>query len=204
MIRRPPRSTLFPYTTLFRSGEARVVKKRRFVTGRADRIADPSDRRDDRERQDEARSRDQPLLDREPEAGVEPATIPYRRVTRRQDLAHHPPRPELPGALRLVEPPASHELVAVEREVVVTVDEAGQHGEARGVDHLGVRWPAGTRAGRGHRLDPSVVDQHGGVSHGWSPRAIDERAGAKNLHFVPPGLAVPTKTLAFLVEGASV
>src|SRR3712207_8059950 len=24
MIRRPPRSTLFPYTTLFRSGEARV------------------------------------------------------------------------------------------------------------------------------------------------------------------------------------
>src|SRR3712207_7046500 len=25
MIRRPPRSTLFPYTTLFRSGEQRVV-----------------------------------------------------------------------------------------------------------------------------------------------------------------------------------
>src|SRR3712207_7164152 len=25
MIRRPPRSTLFPYTTLFRSGEERVV-----------------------------------------------------------------------------------------------------------------------------------------------------------------------------------
>src|SRR2546430_11948525 len=25
MIRRPPRSTLFPYTTLFRSGEAEVV-----------------------------------------------------------------------------------------------------------------------------------------------------------------------------------
>src|SRR5438552_742199 len=145
----------------------------------------------------------------DPRTGPAPAparapTVPYRRVARRPDLAHHPRRPELPGALRLVEPPASHELVAVEREVVVTVDEAGQYGEARGVDHLGVGWPAGTRAGRGHRLDPSVVDQHGGVSHGWSPRAIDERAGAKNLHFVPPGLAVPTKTLAFLVEGASV
>src|SRR5574341_2509012 len=25
MIRRPPRSTLFPYTTLFRSGEARIA-----------------------------------------------------------------------------------------------------------------------------------------------------------------------------------
>src|SRR5207244_10876428 len=104
-------------------------KKRRVVTGGAVAIADPSDRGDDRERQDEARSRDQPLLDREPEAGVEPATVPYRRVARRQDLAHHPRRPELPGALRLVEPPASHHLVAVEGEVVVTVDEIGRaHG----------------------------------------------------------------------------
>src|SRR6202162_6528792 len=30
MIRRPPRSTLFPYTTLFRSGEAEVVEDRGF------------------------------------------------------------------------------------------------------------------------------------------------------------------------------
>src|SRR3712207_7204895 len=29
MIRRPPRSTLFPYTTLFRSGDLRVASKRR-------------------------------------------------------------------------------------------------------------------------------------------------------------------------------
>src|SRR3712207_6988320 len=29
MIRRPPRSTLFPYTTLFRSGGDRVVEQRR-------------------------------------------------------------------------------------------------------------------------------------------------------------------------------
>src|SRR5260221_14462297 len=29
MIRRPPRSTLFPYTTLFRSGESRAASERR-------------------------------------------------------------------------------------------------------------------------------------------------------------------------------
>src|ERR1051326_6319040 len=34
MIRRPPRSTLFPYTTLFRSGDARAVTVRvRQLTG---------------------------------------------------------------------------------------------------------------------------------------------------------------------------
>src|SRR5256884_3512861 len=36
MIRRPPRSTLFPYTTLFRSGAARAVGVRR-VLGRRPR-----------------------------------------------------------------------------------------------------------------------------------------------------------------------
>src|SRR5438094_6578358 len=33
MIRRPPRSTLFPYTTLFRSGQFRFLRR----TGRRDR-----------------------------------------------------------------------------------------------------------------------------------------------------------------------
>src|SRR3712207_6865433 len=34
MIRRPPRSTLFPYTTLFRSGlESRLAQERRLVGG---------------------------------------------------------------------------------------------------------------------------------------------------------------------------
>src|SRR5256885_12039561 len=38
MIRRPPRSTLFPYTTLFRSGEAAVSSHRRdpLVVGAGD------------------------------------------------------------------------------------------------------------------------------------------------------------------------
>src|SRR2546430_10711138 len=33
MIRRPPRSTLFPYTTLFRSGSARGVSRETFPAG---------------------------------------------------------------------------------------------------------------------------------------------------------------------------
>src|SRR3712207_7477230 len=37
MIRRPPRSTLFPYTTLFRSGE---VEHARVEALRGDRVAD--------------------------------------------------------------------------------------------------------------------------------------------------------------------
>src|SRR3712207_9086009 len=39
MIRRPPRSTLFPYTTLFRSGRQSAVKTRR---KQAQRIRQPS------------------------------------------------------------------------------------------------------------------------------------------------------------------
>src|SRR5687767_15610192 len=34
MIRRPPRSTLFPYTTLFRSIEAAVYQSSRYITDR--------------------------------------------------------------------------------------------------------------------------------------------------------------------------
>src|SRR2546427_5834688 len=33
MIRRPPRSTLFPYTTLFRSGGGRGAAERRWIPG---------------------------------------------------------------------------------------------------------------------------------------------------------------------------
>src|SRR3712207_8735382 len=40
MIRRPPRSTLFPYTTLFRSGDATDVTARR-AAGAHQRVVDP-------------------------------------------------------------------------------------------------------------------------------------------------------------------
>src|SRR5256885_9598824 len=39
MIRRPPRSTLFPYTTLFRSGKPRRVGDRRSVEGHTARTS---------------------------------------------------------------------------------------------------------------------------------------------------------------------
>src|SRR3712207_8997135 len=41
MIRRPPRSTLFPYTTLFRSFIERKVRARRVVRIRDDNSASP-------------------------------------------------------------------------------------------------------------------------------------------------------------------
>src|SRR2546426_7711522 len=43
MIRRPPRSTLFPYTTLFRSGEAKIESRQLAGNRRAD-VARPDDR----------------------------------------------------------------------------------------------------------------------------------------------------------------
>src|SRR5256885_8151513 len=39
MIRRPPRSTLFPYTTLFRSSEAQPMNRRQFLTSAATGLA---------------------------------------------------------------------------------------------------------------------------------------------------------------------
>src|SRR3712207_9308579 len=42
MIRRPPRSTLFPYTTLFRSHREAAVVRRRHVLCRMDRDVDPA------------------------------------------------------------------------------------------------------------------------------------------------------------------
>src|SRR5690349_23732536 len=49
MIRRPPRSTLFPYTTLFRSGRQRRLVAGRDARALLDRRAEPSEL-DERER----------------------------------------------------------------------------------------------------------------------------------------------------------
>src|SRR5256885_3641026 len=52
MIRRPPRSTLFPYTTLFRSPESlppgRTIHLRRLVESRIDRLHGREDRKSTR------------------------------------------------------------------------------------------------------------------------------------------------------------
>src|SRR5256885_16955178 len=55
MIRRPPRSTLFPYTTLFRSGEARNLAVWD-AHGALDRIRDPSQPRAEHDRDARLRS----------------------------------------------------------------------------------------------------------------------------------------------------
>src|SRR2546421_5267148 len=42
MIRRPPRSTLFPYTTLFRSDEQEIIRTGRPLHNREERVLYPS------------------------------------------------------------------------------------------------------------------------------------------------------------------
>src|SRR5690348_18131725 len=48
MIRRPPRSTLFPYTTLFRSGDDQVGPAPRRADQVVERVADGPDEQQDR------------------------------------------------------------------------------------------------------------------------------------------------------------
>src|SRR5262249_4865749 len=83
------------------------------------------------------------MATRKPRAA--PAGVANRGVAHVEYLPRDGGRPEMPGRARLVEPPALRELVAVEREMVVTVDEPGQHREIRRVDHLGAGRPAGSR-----------------------------------------------------------
>src|SRR2546425_5028160 len=56
MIRRPPRSTLFPYTTLFRSGGDAARERAR--GGRGDRALHGPDHREPRVDEDRARASD--------------------------------------------------------------------------------------------------------------------------------------------------
>src|SRR2546430_8684568 len=58
MIRRPPRSTLFPYTTLFRSDRVLVLAERGIAAHRRRDFADPGGHRDlGLERQDRKSTR---------------------------------------------------------------------------------------------------------------------------------------------------
>src|SRR5207253_973961 len=136
----------------------------------------------DREREHESRAGNQAFLDGDAEARVEPAGVTYRRVAGLEDLPRDGGRPQMPGRARLVETPALRELVAVEGEMVVAVDEPGQHGEARRVDHLGAGRPAGTRPARRHGPDPAVVDLDHRIANRGSPGAVDQGARADDLH----------------------
>src|SRR2546426_5061631 len=57
MIRRPPRSTLFPYTTLFRSLLERLEQRRLVHDGAAGDVEEPRGRLHDRERIDRKSTR---------------------------------------------------------------------------------------------------------------------------------------------------
>src|SRR3712207_6942728 len=78
MIRRPPRSTLFPYTTLFRSGDERRAGEGRARDGEAD-VPERLDRDDERER--EVREREQRERGRQHEV-VGAAAAEDRKSTR--------------------------------------------------------------------------------------------------------------------------
>ena len=119
------------------------------VARRAHAIADAAGRRDDLHRQHQARPRDQPLLDGELEAGVEPAAVAHGRVAHGERLREHARGAEMRGARGLVEAPARGQAVAVRGQVVVRVDQAGDHGPPARVDDLGVRGPGERGAGPG-------------------------------------------------------
>src|SRR2546427_8138671 len=94
MIRRPPRSTLFPYTTLFRSLERQQIDERRREAYRhAPRHAAP--RRGDRERRAEHRDDDAGEGDRQLEGALHPQLLRVRArarqgvdVATQLDVAH--------------------------------------------------------------------------------------------------------------------
>src|SRR3712207_7116050 len=94
MIRRPPRSTLFPYTTLFRSGDEHGAAQREFEVGA------------ERERRRERRG-GQPGDD-----GVEPHA-------RRQPRRPSPEQPEQRGAGQRVERSEEHTSELQSRQYLV-------------------------------------------------------------------------------------
>src|SRR3712207_7798899 len=75
MIRRPPRSTLFPYTTLFRSAERQLARPR---------PASAAHRRDDRQLHERARAR----LARRPRVAARGAAADRDRKSTRLNSSH--------------------------------------------------------------------------------------------------------------------
>jgi len=76
----------------------------------------------------------------------------------------------MPGALRLVKPPAMLQRITVVRHVVVAIDQAGQHCLPRHIDDLGIFRPVALIAAGD--CGDAVVAQH-------DRRAVDRRgAGA--------------------------
>ncbi len=143
------------------------------MAGGAHPVADAAGRRDDLHRQHQARSRDQPLLDGQLEPRVEATRVAHGGVAHREGLREHARGAQVRGAGRLVEAEARGEAVAVRREVIVGVDQAGNDGAAAGVDDLRVGGP-GDRGARAGRADPVAVDDHRRVRDGSRAGPVDQ------------------------------
>src|SRR5262249_45536839 len=88
--------------------------------------------------------------------------------------------PQAAGAGRLVEAPAMREVVAVEGEMVVTVDEARQHRASGDVEDVGVRRPRADARGDG--LDAIVAQDDRRITHGRDARAVNQGATSQYSH----------------------
>src|SRR5215831_5126811 len=161
-------------------GQRGIGRHHALVTRRADPVTDAADGRHDGDGGEQPRPANQALLDSDPEPGVEPARVSHGGVAHAEGALDGARGPQAAGAGRLVEAPAMREVVAVEGEMVVTVDEARQHRAAGDVEDLGVWRP---RAGaRGDGLDATVAQDDRRITHGRGARAVDQGAPSQYSH----------------------
>src|SRR2546425_2650040 len=119
MIRRPPRSTLFPYTTLFRSRSVEAARRRGIPDGIRDSLRRPA------RREAQAAPAHVPALrPREPDRDLARALPRDRAVHQRRrragdraagDRRHAPLRRSVPLVLRLVRRPLPDAVAAARR-----------------------------------------------------------------------------------------
>src|SRR5712691_6767112 len=147
-------------------------------------VADAARGRDDADRQHQARSCDQAFFDRQLKPDVETSGVAYGGIARGQGLPQYRGRAHMRGAERLMQPPALRERVAVRREMIVAVDEAGKQREAREIDDVGVCWP-GDGMTWSCRGNAPVVDEYGSVRYRCGASAVDQSSAEKQLHSDP-------------------
>src|SRR5215470_8937998 len=161
-------------------GQRGIGRHDALVTRRADAVTNAADGRHDGHGGEQPRPADQALLDGDPEPGVETARVSHGGVAHAEGALDGARGPQTAGAGRLVETPAVREVVAVEGEMVVTVDEARQHRAPGDVEDLGVRGP---RAGaRGDGFDAIVAQDDRRITHGRDARAVDQGATSQYSH----------------------
>src|SRR5262249_35856341 len=161
-------------------GQRGIRRHHALVTRRADPVTDAADGRHDSHGGGQPRPGDQALLDPNPEPGVETTRVSHGGVAHAEGALDGTRGPQAAGAGRLVEAPTMREVVAVEGEMVVTVDEARQHRASGDVEDLGVRRPRADA--RGDRLDAIVAQDDRRITHGLGARAVDQGAASQYSH----------------------